>query len=143
MKSCENCRHFTRCSARSSGVVCNCWEKYTGRKDGTKKMAEEKVLVFKYAEPLGYKDEIRGMVEMIDRVEIENFLRSEKLKIKDLCKGRIKMIYSEHGKDNIINKDTGEVFKGTIMFVGFDRQDIVNLTDKQMSAIRCMYRKAG
>lgn len=143
MKSCENCRHFTRCSARSRGVVCNCWEKYTGRKDGTKKMAEEKVLVFKYAEPLGYKDEIRGMVEMIDRVEIENFLRSEKLKIKDLCKGRIKMIYSEHGKDNIINKDTGEVFKGTIMFVGFDRQDIVNLTDKQMSAIRCMYRKAG
>lgn len=106
-------------------------------------MAEEKVLVFKYAEPLGYKDEIRGMVEMIDRVEIENFLRSEKLKSKDLCKGRIKMIYSEQGKDNLINKDTGEVFKGTIMFVGFDRQDIVNLTDKQMSAIRCMYRKVG
>ena len=53
------------------------------------------------------------------------------------------MIYSEQGKDNLINKDTGEVFKGTIMFVGFDRQDIVNLTDKQMSAIRCMYRKVG
>lgn len=106
-------------------------------------MAEEKVMVFKYAEPVGYEGEIRGMVEMIDRVEIENFLRSEKLKSKDLCKGRIKMIYSEQGKDNLINKDTGEVFKGTIMFVGFDRQDIVNLTDKQMSAIRCMYRKVG
>nr|DAE75997.1 MAG TPA: hypothetical protein [Caudoviricetes sp.] len=56
MKSCENCRHFTRCSARSRGVLCNCYEKYTGRKDETKKMAEEKVLVFKYAEPLGYKN---------------------------------------------------------------------------------------
>lgn len=143
MKSCENCRHFTRCSARSRGVVCNCWGKYTGRKDGIKTMAEEKVLVFKYAEPVGYEGEIRGMVEMIDRVEIENFLMSEKLKSKDLCKGRIKMIYSEQGKDNLVNKDTGEVFKGTIMFVGFDRQDIVNLTDKQMSAIRCMYRKVG
>lgn len=55
MKSCENCRHFTRCSARSRGVVCNCWGKSTGRKDGIKTMAEEKVLVFKYAEPLGYK----------------------------------------------------------------------------------------
>lgn len=143
MKSCENCRHFTRCSAMSRGVVCNCWGKYTGRKDGIKTMAEEKVLVFKYAEPVGYEGEIRGMVEMIDRVEIENFLRSEKLKNKDLLKGRIKMIYSEQGKDNLVNKDTGEVFKGTIMFVGFDRQDIVNLTDKQMSAIRCMYRKVG
>ena len=124
-------------------MVCNCWGKYTGRKDGIKTMAEEKVLVFKYAEPVGYEGEIRGMVEMIDRVEIENFLRSEKLKSKDLCKGRIKMIYSKQGKDNLVNKDTGEVFKGTIMFVGFDRQDIVNLTDKQMSAIRCMYRKVG
>ncbi|WP_370768341.1 hypothetical protein [Ruminococcus sp.] len=55
MKSCENCRHFTRCPARSRGVVCNCYEKYTERKDETKKMAEEKVLVFKYAEPLGCK----------------------------------------------------------------------------------------
>ena len=104
-------------------------------------MAEDKVLVLHYAEP--NDDQLRGLCKMISKVEIEIFLRSEKLKIKDLCKGRIKMIYSEHGKDNIINKDTGEVFKGTIMFVGFDRQDIVNLTDKQMSAIRCMYRKAG
>lgn len=104
-------------------------------------MAEDKVLVLHYAEP--NDDQLRGLCKMISKVEIENFLRSEKLKNKDLLKGRIKMIYSEHGKDNIINKDTGEVFKGTIMFVGFDRQDIVNLTDKQMSAIRCMYRKAG
>ena len=36
-------------------MVCNCYEKYTGRKDGIKTMAEEKVLIFKYAEPLGYK----------------------------------------------------------------------------------------
>ena len=143
MKSCENCRHFTRCSARSRGVVCNCWGKYTGRKDGIKTMAEEKVLVFKYAEPLGYKDEIRGMVEMIDRVEIENFLRSEKLKNKDLLKGRINMIYSGSGKDNLENKDTGEVYKGTVMFVGVSREDIVNLTDNQIKAIKCVYRKVG
>lgn len=36
-------------------MVCNCYEKYTGRKDGIKTMAEEKILVFKYAEPLGCK----------------------------------------------------------------------------------------
>ena len=105
-------------------------------------MAEDKVLVLHYAEP-NNDVQLRGLCKMINKVEIENFLRSEKLKSKDLCKGRIKMIYSEQGKDNLINKDTGEVFKGTIMFVGFDRQDIVNLTDKQMSAIRCMYRKVG
>lgn len=104
-------------------------------------MAEDKVLVLHYAEP--NNNQLRGLCKMINKVEIENFLRSEKLKSKDLCKGRIKMIYSEQGKDNLINKDTGEVFKGTIMFVDFDRQDIVNLTDKQMSAIRCMYRKVG
>lgn len=104
-------------------------------------MAEDKVLVLHYAE--ANNNQLRGLCKMINKVEIENFLRSEKLKSKDLCKGRIKMIYSEQGKDNLINKDTGEVFKGTIMFVGFDRQDIVNLTDKQMSAIRCMYRKVG
>ncbi|WP_296152009.1 hypothetical protein [Ruminococcus sp.] len=140
MKSCENCRHFTRCTARSRGVVCNCYEKYGYRKDKVI-MAEDKVLVLHYAEP--NNNQLRGLCKMINKVEIENFLRSEKLKSKDLCKGRIKMIYSEQGKDNLINKDTGEVFKGTIMFVGFDRQDIVNLTDKQMSAIRCMYRKVG
>ena len=106
-------------------------------------MAEEKVLVFKYAEPLGYKDEIRGMVEMIDRVEIENFLRSEKLKNKDLLRGRIKMIYSGSGKDNLENKDTGEVYKGTVMFVGVSREGIVNLTDNQIKAIKCVYRKVG
>lgn len=104
-------------------------------------MAEDKVLVLHYAEP--NNDQLRGLCKMINKVEIENFLRSEKLKSKDLCKGRIKMIYSEQGKDNLINKDTGEVFKGTIMFVGFDRQEIVNLTDKQMSAIRCIYKKVG
>lgn len=104
-------------------------------------MAEDKVLVLHYAEP--NNNQLRGLCKMINKVEIENFLRSEKLNSKDLCKGRIKMIYSEQGKDNLINKDTGEVFKGTIMFVGFDRQDIVNLTDKQMSAIRCIYRKVG
>ncbi len=104
-------------------------------------MAEDKVLVLHYAEP--NNNQLRGLCKMINKVEIENFLRSEKLKSKDLCKGRIKMIYSEQGKDNLINKDTGEVYKGTIMFVGFDRQEIVNLTDKQMSAIRCMYRKVG
>lgn len=41
MKSCENCRHFTRCSARSRGVVCNCWRKYTGRKDKTTAKQDE------------------------------------------------------------------------------------------------------
>ena len=42
MKSCENCRHFTRCSARSRGVVCNCYEKYTGRKNKTTAKLNEK-----------------------------------------------------------------------------------------------------
>lgn len=106
-------------------------------------MAEEKVLVFKYAEPAGDEGEIRGLVEMIDRFEIENFLRSEKLKSKDLLKGRIKMIYSGSGKDNLENKDTGEVYKGTVMFVGILREDIVNITDNQIKAIRCVYRKVG
>jgi hypothetical protein len=41
MKSCENCRHFTRCSARSRGVVCNCYEKYTGRKNKTTAKQDE------------------------------------------------------------------------------------------------------
>ena len=143
MKSCENCRHFTRFSARSRGVVCNCWGKYTGRKDGIKTMAEDMVLVLHYAEPNNdsFLNQLRGLCKMINKVVIENFLRSEKLKSKDLCKGRIKMIYSELGKDNLINKDTGEVFKGPIMFVGFDRQEIVNLTDNQIKAIKCVYRK--
>lgn len=113
------------------------------KKGRNKNDGRGKVLVFKYAEPLGYKDEIRGMVEMIDRVEIENFLRSEKLKNKDLLKGRIKMIYSGSGKDNLENKYTGEVYKGTVMFVGVSREDIVNLTDNQIKAIKCVYRKVG
>lgn len=140
MKSCENCRHFTRCTARSRDVVCNCYEKYGQRKEKVT-MAEEKILVFKYAEPNGESTQIRGMYEMISRVELENFLRSEKLKKKDLLKGRIKMIYSDNGKDNLISNNTGEVFRGTVMFVGCDREDFINLTENQIRAIRCVYRK--
>jgi hypothetical protein len=140
MKSCENCRHFTRCTARSRNVVCNCYEKYGYRKDKVI-MAEDKVLVLHYAEP--NDDQLRGLCKMISKVEIENFLRSEKLKNKDLLKGRIKMIYSGSGKDNLENKDTGEVYKGTVMFVGVSREDIVNLTDNQIKAIKCVYRKVS
>jgi hypothetical protein len=120
--------------------VCNCYEKYGYRKDKVI-MAEDKVLVLHYAEP--NDDQLRGLCKMISKVEIENFLRSEKLKNKDLLKGRIKMIYSGSGKDNLENKDTGEVYKGTVMFVGVSREDIVNLTDNQIKAIKCVYRKVS
>lgn len=53
------------------------------------------------------------------------------------------MIYSGSGKDNLENKYTGEVYKGTVMFVGVSREDIVNLTDNQIKAIKCVYRKVG
>lgn len=123
-------------------MVCNCYEKYGQRKEENKTMSEEKVLVYKYAEPTSETSQIRGMYEMISKAEIENFLRSEKLKRKDICKGRIKMICSDNGKDNLINKNTGEVFRGTVMFVGCDRENIVNLTENQIRAIKCVYRKA-
>lgn len=105
-------------------------------------MIKEKVLTLNCDEPNGDKTQLRYNFKMVDKVEIENFIRSGKLKCKEIVKGRIKMIYSDKGKDNLIHKDTGEVFRGPVMFVGFDREKLVNLKDNQIKAIKAIYRKA-
>lgn len=105
-------------------------------------MTEEKVLALHYSEPSGDEAQLRCNLTMINKFEIENFIRSGKLKCKEIVKGRIKMIYSDKGKDNLIHKDTGEVFRGPVMFVGFDREKLVNLKDNQIKAIKAIYRKA-
>lgn len=89
-------------------------------------MIEEKVLALHYSEPSGDEAQLRCNLTMINKFEIENFIRSGKLK----------------GKDNLIHKDTGEVFRGPVMFVGFDREKLVNLKDNQIKAIKAIYRKA-
>lgn len=68
-------------------------------------MAEDKVLVLHYAEP--NNDQLRGLCKMINKVEIENFLRSEKLKSKDLCKLAIHEHNNKLAADNDKSKITG------------------------------------
>lgn len=105
-------------------------------------MAEEKVLALHYAEPTGDKAQLRCNLVMVDKVEAENFIRSGRLRVKSLLRGAIKAIYSEKGRDNLIHKDTGEVFRGPVMFIGYDKEKPVNLRDNQIKAIKAIYRKA-
>lgn len=105
-------------------------------------MAEEKVLALHYAEPTVDKAQLRCNLIMVDKVEAENFIRSGRLRVKSLLRGAVKAIYSEKGRDNLIHKDTGEVFRGPVMFIGFNKEKPVNLKDKQIMAIKAIYRKA-
>lgn len=143
MKQCSNCRHYKRCTAASREVVCNCYEKHGYRKEREETMNIEKVLVLHFAEPNGEKTQLRGMCKMIDKIEVEHFIKKEtNLRHKDVIKDKIKMIYPTEGKPNLRHCDTGEVFNGSIIFVALnDRKEPVSITDKQITAIKTVYKK--
>lgn len=142
MKACITCSLHKRCTSVSRDVVCNCYKKYERKKED-EIMNTDNVLVLHYPEPNGNDLLLRGVCKMIDKIEIKNFIKKDsKLKIKNILKGKIKMIYSLKGKPNLVHNDSGEIFSGSIIFVSFnENNEPINLKDNQIKAIKSVYRK--
>lgn len=105
---------------------------------------QKKIMVLHYSEPDGTATQLHGVCKRIIPSEQEMQLNGYICgppKIKEFLNGKIKMFYSDISSVPNI-KVNGVIYYGPVVFMAFDdERQPVNISDKQIKAIKLVINK--